>query len=241
LLLAVVGSGFVWRRGGAAVHLAVVLVVLVALVFVPSPRVANYQPWAMRRYLPIVLPGLALAAGTTLGLLFASGTRMRQAVAVALAAIVVALQIQPVLAVRDAGYYGQSLAGVERVAAHIPADALVVVDGGFADLQVQVPLWLVFGRETVIVNGSTALWRLVLLRLLASGRPVYWLQNQLAPLPEAKDLVFTAVPLGKDGDLAIRLPDSPADAPPGVVTRRWAPLNLYGVKGAAALGEGAGA
>jgi hypothetical protein len=241
LLLAVVGAGLVWSRGGPAVRLAAVRVVLVALVFVPSPRVASYQPWAMRRYLPIVLPGLALAAGTALGMLFASRARVGQLGAVALVAIVLGLQIRPVLAVRDAGYYGDSLTGVERVAAHIPSDALVVVDGGFADLQVQVPLWLVFGRETVMVNGSTALWREVLTRLVASGRPVYWIQNQLAPVPEADGLVFTAVALGKDGDLAIRLPDSPLDVPPGFVSRRWAPLSLYGVRGGGALGAVAGA
>jgi hypothetical protein len=236
LVLALAGGGLVWSRGGPAARLALVMVVVVAAFFVPSPRISSYQPWAMRRYLPVVLPGLALAAGAALGALLESERRWLGALAVGLMITIVGLEIRPVLPARRAGYFAGSLAGVRRLAERIPADAVVVVDGAFADLQIQVPLWLVFGRESVMALGGGSAWRDLLTTLVATGRPIYWIQNRMAPPPTARGLVFSVH--STDDDLTVLLPDSPVDHPPAAVIRKLVPLAVYGVtSGAAGLGE----
>jgi hypothetical protein len=227
LALAVPGTLVLWSRGGRAARLAVLLVLLVAAIFVPSPRVAGYQPWAMRRFLPVVLPGLALGVGASFDFLMTSSRRwLRVGAVVALVAVVV-LQVRPTLAVRDAGYFARGLSSVQKIADLLPPDAVVVVDGGFADLQIQVPLWLVFGRETVMATGGGPAWRELLRVLVDGGRPVYWIQNRYAGPPEASDFVFTTI--APDAGFTIDLPNSPADAPPAFVMRKVVPLAVYGV------------
>ncbi len=228
LLCAVVGMGFVWSRGGPAGRLAVALTILVAAVFLPSPRVAAYQPWAMRRYLPVVLPGLALAAGTALGACLESPRRWLQGIGVVLVITTLALQLPPTLVARRAGYFADTLAGMTQLAERIPPDALVVVDGGFADLQLQVPLWLTFGRESIAAAGGGPAWRALLTTLLATGRPVYWIQNRYGLPPTGPGMTF--VPVEGIRDLTITLPDSPRDTPPALVIRKLVPLGVYGVK-----------
>ncbi|MCC6764428.1 MAG: hypothetical protein IT293_07165 [Deltaproteobacteria bacterium] len=225
--LAVVGLGVGWRRGGRAGRLAVILVVLVALVFVPSPRVADYQPWSMRRYLPIVLPGAALFAGIVIGALWDSRRSAARVAAVVLATVTFAWQARPIVAKRQAPYFAGNLAAVGMIAERLPEDAVVVIDGGFAELQPQVALWLVYGRETVMATGGGPAWRALLAHLAKGARPAYWIQSRYAPAPRAPGLAFTSV--AADVDLAIYLPDSPADTPPTAVIRKLVPLGIYGV------------
>ncbi|MCC6847836.1 MAG: hypothetical protein IT294_04995 [Deltaproteobacteria bacterium] len=231
--LAVAGLGVSWWRGGRAGRFAVLLVLLVALVFVPSPRVADYQPWSMRRYLPIVLPGAALFAGATLAALRESPRRAWRTAAVALLGVTFAWQVRPILALRAAPYFAGSLASVGAIAERLPGNAVVVVDGGFADLQMQVALWLVYGRETILATGGGPAWRALLDHLVKGGRPAYWIQSRYAPAPHVSGLAFTSV--AADADLAIHLPDSPANTPPTTVIRKLVPLAIYGVT--AGLGD----
>ncbi len=227
LVLALGGIVIVWSRGGPAARFAVVLVVLVAAIFVPSPRVAGYQPWAMRRYLPVVLPGLALGVGASLGLMMDSSRRRLRVVAAVLLIGVLVLQVRPTMALRGVSYFTNSLASLRTLADRLPTDALVVLDGGFADLQIQVPLWLVFGRETVVVSSGGPAWRALLPTLVDTGRPVYWIQNRYGAPPVASGFTFTTV--ASDDAFTIDLPDSPADAPPTFVMRKVVPLAVYGV------------
>lgn len=227
LLCAVVGLGFVWSRGGPAGRFAVALTIIVAAVFLPSPRVSAYQPWAMRRYLPVVLPGLALATGAVLGACFQSPRRWLQGAGVALALTTVALQLPPTLVSRRAGYFVGTLEGVTHLAQQIPENALVVVDGSFADLQLQVPLWLMFGRESIAADGGGPAWRALLTALVATGRPVYWVQNRFAPAPTGPGMAFA--PVQGTRDITVVLPDSPIDVPPAAVMRRLVPIGVYGV------------
>jgi hypothetical protein len=152
---------------------------------------------------------------------------MMRVVAVAMVVATVAWQVPPIFVARRAGYFAGTLAAASRLAERLPQDALVVVDGGFADAQIQVPLWLGFGRETIMVSGGGFAWRDLLTTLVATGRPVYWIQNAYAVPPSAKELTFARIePIV---DLAVVLPDSPIDAPPATATRRVLPLAVYGV------------
>ncbi len=232
LVLGVVGTACLWARGGPVVRLAVVLLVLVAAVFIPSPRVATFQPWAMRRFLPVVLPALALGAGAAIGAFMSSRHRFVQAMGAAVLLVVLALQLRPTLASRDAAYYSDNFASVRRIAEAIPADGVVVVDSIFADLQLQVPLWLLHGRETVMARADGAVWRALMPALVATGRAVYWIQNGLARPPQAPGLTFTRLPAPEN--LTVHLPNSPPDTPPDLEIRKVFPLGVYGV----AAGDG---
>jgi hypothetical protein len=227
LALGLAGGVVVWRRGGPAARLGAILVVLVAAIFVPSPRVASYQPWAMRRFLPVVLPGLALGAGAVVGALWMTERRAWRVVAVALALVTFGLQVRPTLAMRSRGYYDASFESVRSLAERIPPSGVVVLDGGFADLQIQVPLWLVFGRESLVATGGGPAWRTLLEKLVQGERAPYWIQSRYAPPPQAKNLAFTRI--GEPIELVVPLPDSPADVPPTAVMRKLVPLQIYGV------------
>lgn len=227
LALALAGGAVVWTRGGTTGRLAVILVALVSVVFVLNPRVGDYQPWAMRRFLPIVLPGLALFAGAAIATIWRAPRRGLAVVAALLCVATVALQVRSVLAIRHATYFADSLSAVRKVAEAVPADTVLVIDGGFAELQMQVPIWLVFGRETILVTGGGPAWRALLGRLLQGGRSVYWLQHRFGPPPQASELAFR--PVGGPSDVTIDLPPSPADTPPSAVIRKVVPLQLYDV------------
>lgn len=225
LAVASVGGIVLWRRGPAA-RLAVILSVLVAVVFLLNPRVAPYQPWAIRRFLPVVIPALTIAAAAALARLAESRSALRGAVVVAALGIA-ALEVRPILAVRSRPYFAGSFASVEQLAARFPPDAIVAMDSGFADLQFQVPLWLVHGRETLMLRGGGSRWREVMRSLLASGRPIYWVANSYGPAPSAPDLTFAAA--APDLELRVSLPDAPTDGPPTLTVNRIVPLRIYEV------------
>ena len=231
--VAVAGGTIVWRRGGTAGRLAVILVLLVAVIFVPNPRIAPYQPWAMRRFLPLLLPGLAVGIGAGIAACARGTGAASRALALVLVLVITTLQVPPILAARGHGYYVNSLQAMRRVAELMPPNALVVVDSDFADLQIQVPLWLVYGRETVVVNGDGPLWRDLLTNLVATDRPVYWIQNRLRLPPKGTGLEFS--PITGVSEFVLSFPDGPADVPPSVVIRKRVPLGVYGVASGAGV------
>ncbi len=222
--LAVVGAPLVWRRGGFGVHVAGWAWAIATLVFVLNPRVAPYQPWAIRRFLPLVIPGVAVAAGAALAWTAERPRRSARLVAMALTGLVVGLECRAVLDVRGKPYYEGNLAAVESLAARIPPDALVAIDSTLADLQLQVPLWLVAGRETLMLRGGGQRWQDVMHGLLGSGRPVMWIGNGHEAPRRTGDVALR--PLEPDPDLTIIVPDAPADTPPARKVTRLVPLRL---------------
>src|SRR5207245_11034655 len=49
------------RRGDGAAATVFLVVVPVTVLYLARPSISPDQPWAMRRYLPVVIPGLAIA------------------------------------------------------------------------------------------------------------------------------------------------------------------------------------
>ncbi len=54
------------RRGNAAAAAVFLVVVPVAVMYIARPSITPDQPWAMRRYLPVVIPGIAIALAVAL-------------------------------------------------------------------------------------------------------------------------------------------------------------------------------
>jgi hypothetical protein len=226
LALAAAGAPLVWRRDGFAVRVAAWAAAIAAVVFLLNPRVAAYQPWAIRRFLPLVIPAAAVAGGAALAWIAERRSRL---VALALLGLVVGLEVRPVLGVRGLGYYDGDLATVERLAARIPANAIVGIDSSIADIQLQVPLWLVTGRESLMLNEGGQRWQSVMRGLLGSGRPVMWISSGREPPRNVGDVEIQV--LEPDLDVTVRLPDAPADTPPTSRVNRLVPLRLYAVTG----------
>jgi hypothetical protein len=234
LALAVVGAPIAWYRGGDAVRVAGYAWMIATVLFVLNPRVSAYQPWAIRRFLPLVIPGIALAGASAVAWIGAGPRRARRLLAAGAVAVIGILTVRPVLRARAIPYYEGSFAQMGALAARFPADAIVAIDSGFADLQLQVPLWLGAGRETILLRQGGRRWQSVMQALAASGRPVFWIGDRNRPLQRTGDVGLR--PLAPDLDFDVVVPDAPGDTTPsGKITRRL-PLRIYGV----AVGEGNG-
>jgi hypothetical protein len=238
LALAAAGGVAAWRRGGPAARFAVLYWLLVAAIFIANPRVTVYQPWAIRRFLPVVIPGLMIAAAAALALIAAGRGRARTLTALTAALAVALLEVRPILAVGRQPFFAGSFEATRALADRVPSDAIVVIDGAFAGVQIQVPLWLVHGRETVMVGGHGTNWRRVMTALVASGRPVYWIANRYSQAPTVPGLVFRVV--APDHEIRVPLPVAPADEPPARTVIRLVPLRIYRVAAGAGLAPAAG-
>ncbi len=226
--IAVAGATVTWRAGrDPVVRLALLLSALVALIFVINPRVAPYHPWAIRRFLPIVIPGMTIAAAAAVGVLASGSLRFRRAAAGMIVVGLVLLEVRPVQAVRDRWYFFGGFQTVETLAEMLPLDALVIVDSSLADSQVQVPLWLTHGRETVMMAAETPNWHAALFALVASGRPAYWIDARFAPAPNVPGLSFE---LAKPNpEIRLLLPNSGLGGPPALTIGRRYLLEVYRV------------
>ncbi len=124
------------RRGDTTLVPFFLALGLTGLVYLVNPSITPDQLWAMRRYVPIVLPGLALASAVLIvpALVWVAG-RTRAGAVVAGVAVLAALFVpvyqvsQPLLGVREG--VGQ-LNEVEAVCTALPDDAAVLVLGSLA-------------------------------------------------------------------------------------------------------------
>ncbi len=181
LALTLLGSVVAWRRGGEVVQVAAYAWLLATVVFVLNPRIAPFQPWAIRRCVPPVIPGVCLTAGAAISWIAARPWRRARLVAAAATLLVVGLETRSVLVVRDRPYYADSLALVTMIADRLPADALVGMDSELAEIQLQVPLWLLTGRETIMRRQGGQRWRDVMQALPGSGRPLPGISGRDTP------------------------------------------------------------
>lgn len=204
-LLALAGLLVVLRRPGEGRAGEARLAFLVAsattgALLLHHKQIAPIYPWALRRYVPELLPALALFAAVALAALRGSGPwrRPRALAAAALLAAVVGAGLwrgRTIVALRD---NEGALAQVGAVAAAIPAGAVTVcVDGWLA-----TPLERVFDRPVLALSDPTPEKGVRAARAIggwvAAGRTVY-----LATLGDAFfTREFGLVPAGRfDFDL----------------------------------------
>jgi hypothetical protein len=116
------------RRGDLRLLAPLTMFLSAALLYVTVPSIVPDQVWAMRRYLPVVIPGLLLAAAVVLGLL-ARRSRAGMTAAVLLAGIMIlipAMLSSRLITVRD---LVPQLPEVLNLCDNLPADAAVLVTG----------------------------------------------------------------------------------------------------------------
>jgi hypothetical protein len=100
-----------------------------ALLYLTVPNVTPDQVNAMRRYVPVVIPGLLLAAAAVLGLV---ARRRRVGIAVALGAAMVIFPASVSAKVFTVREGVPQLLEMRNLCAHLPADAALVVTGPLA-------------------------------------------------------------------------------------------------------------
>jgi hypothetical protein len=228
LALACAGAVVAWRRGDPVIRLAIVLCGVAAVVFVINPRVAPYHPWAIRRFLPIVIPGIIVMGAAAIAVLAAGSGRVYRAAAVLTLLAVALLEVQPVHAVRARRYFAGGFRSAETIAEMLPLDAVAVVESSLADAQIQVPLWLMYDRETLMMASGSANWRAALYALARTGRPIYWIDVRRALPPRVPGLAFAhAVP---SPEVALLLPNAAPDGPPTLTIGRRYLLEVYRVE-----------
>jgi hypothetical protein len=154
-----------------------------ALCYLIDPMVLPLQPWAMRRFVPIVFPLLFLLAlaGWQAGLRRVCGRRRGLAAAAfAFLALVFAGGFLRSTVPLAGGSSGHGKGGrLDALARAIPPDALIVVPDASADLHFQLALEYALGRDVLVLPldetteagaGETTLF---LARQLAGGRSVW--------------------------------------------------------------------
>jgi hypothetical protein len=237
-VLVVTGVGAVivlarWRNLPAALQLACCIGGLAAAHFLYDPHTLPYPLWAARRFVPVALPVFLILAAVPLAAL----SRRRLGLPVALAVLGAATYLNlgmlgPVLGPRYAGATRQ----VREFAALLPADALVLYDTTVQETGIDVPAWLVFGREGVMLpaapRGSAALR--ILVRRFGLRRPIFFVGHAWQPPPDLDGLDVT--PHGTFD--IVTLPVGPAPDGEGKIALRKLPLAIYRIT-AAPAGSGA--
>jgi hypothetical protein len=172
VLAAVVGVPCWLRRArNSAERFALVFGLVATAQLFYYPPVSPQPLWAIRRFLRIALPLLAIAAGLALSSLAARGRWLLSVVGLALI-----LGLGPRLAFKyRQPAYQNTMAHVRSIGALVPRGAVIVGDPAFfADSQLHIALWILRDAPAFFVNRPmTGLLRD--LRIAMGDRPMFWI------------------------------------------------------------------
>ncbi len=143
-----------------------------------DPHAQPVPLWLARRFVPVVLPGIAFLAACTLSGLYRVGWRMTSAVASLVCFALPALRIIP-LAMYT--LYPQATLHVQTIASLLPPDAVVLAEKTTFQLtQLQAALWAIRGTPPYLIEPDRRPEVSELMRNL-SPRPIYWLSVSMEP------------------------------------------------------------
>jgi hypothetical protein len=149
LVGAVVGLGLMaWlaRRGERGATAVFLMTLPVAVAYFGRPSIAPDQPWAMRRFLPVVIPAIAIALALVLASLFRMCMRLRKpaaragvmvaTIALAAAFIIPSVAAAPIFV--DARMQDGALDAVHSICDAVSDDGAILVHG-YAYLNLELP------------------------------------------------------------------------------------------------------
>lgn len=194
-------AGLVWllwsgRAGRANQGLAFLLILtgVVSLHYLYDPLEPGDHIWSMRRFVPVVLPGmLAVAAMGACRLLEWVYFEFRVVAATALAALLAGLVGGPSTSVLGEPLWAGGLDQSAAVARAFPDDAAVLVSPELAGTHIQTSLGYLHDLDAVLVQQDEpgADLRAVMLDWLEGGRPVFIVVGQRGFSVQAPDLVLS--------------------------------------------------
>jgi hypothetical protein len=156
--------------------------------------------WAGRRLLPIALPVVCWAAAT----IVVEIGRRRRGVGLAAGALLLVLAARPARALVGTAYWDGAGVQVASLAERFPRGAVLLLDASLRETLLDVGLWLVHGRLSIVLPAPSGQLDAVP-GLILAARPaaVYLLTHGMSPMPNRAGLRFVPV---EGGSLKLRLP-----------------------------------
>lgn len=177
------GARWLLKRGDLRLVAPLAMFLPAALLYVTIPSIVPDQVWAMRRYLPVVIPGLLLATSLVLSLI-ARRSRAGFATALLLAGIMVlfpAYASARVAGVRDGV---PQLMEVDNLCRNLPADAALLLTGTLANTYQQTARSYCDGIPVAgVAQPTRALLGQVQAAALAQRRKLYVAVTNRAAIP----------------------------------------------------------
>jgi len=175
----------VGRRAEVVPFVAVFLAL--SLAYFWNPRVSIDHPWGMRRFVPVILPGLAIGVAAALWWLWSARGRWRLAARVAAILVLAVVLVEELRMTRPYWSFREKAGAIDQlasVARHIPAGALLLQTAG-AEVWIATPLAFVWGYDMLPVRQRPGLipgegdpreiFEAQVRRWLQDGRSVYYL------------------------------------------------------------------
>jgi hypothetical protein len=230
------GALLLWRGRWGRVAPLLGLLALSLAFYLPNPLVSSDQPWAARRYVPLVLPGLCLLAGygaVTLGRLLRARWRLPRPTAGlaagALAIAVAAGEWSATVPIAAHGERAGAVAQVRELAALLPPDAIVLFPRSPSGLRLTLPLHYLGERASFVLpaEGPVEGVLQVVRRWRARGYPVYWVVPLGTRFPTPEGVRFQPA-----GQFTFDVPqlERPLDRLPRAAERLRFDLQLYRVE-----------
>ena len=182
-VLVLCAAAFVWLlrsglagRANQGLSFMLILVGVVGLHYLYDPLEDGDHIWSMRRFVPVVLPGLLVILATAVNRLIEwIYAEYRTAATIAAGLILVGLLGRPSLAVAGAPLWGGALDRSAELARLFPENAAVLVSPELAGTHIQTALAYVHDVDTVLVQEQQPgeILRDVVLDWIARGREVF--------------------------------------------------------------------
>jgi len=187
LAAAALGAIVLWRERGSHPGnvFFLLLVVLTGSLLLYDPHVQPFMLWGLRRFVPLVIPALVVAAASACSLVVERSRVLGAVIGIPLALSIVA----PALGLWRQELYRGAHGQLASLHARLPANAVLLIDRPLASYMLGTGLWLEHDRECIPVDTTRDEGRNAIVSLafqLASSRPVYLLQPADAPPPSLK-------------------------------------------------------
>ncbi len=203
-------------RGDGAGLLALLIGAVAAGHFLYDAHVLLLPLWGGRRLVPAVLPLLFAAAAVAIAWPRTWPRQLGRRLGAVLAVAVVLSNAMRSRILWHKPFLRGSEAAVTALVRVIPEpDALVVLDPALFGALLDVPLWLLHGREAVQLPGTAGTIDVVpvlAVDMARIARPMYLVQHLLLPPPNRTGVVFTEVATGVYPILALDTSDPPRNA-----------------------------
>jgi hypothetical protein len=184
---AALGAIVLWRERGkrSGNVFFLVLAVLVGSLLLYDPHVQPFMLWGLRRFVPLVIPALIVAAASACHLVLARSHTLGIAIGTLLTLSVVA----PARGLWRQELYRGAHDQLAHLHTRLPADAMLLIDRPLASYMLGTGLWLVHDRECIPVDTTSDKGRNAVVSLafqLGRSRPVFLLQPAEEPPPSLK-------------------------------------------------------
>jgi MFS family permease len=189
-VLAAAAFGLVlWGRNLKTVGFPLVVFLVAGVPLLYDAHVTEVQLWAVRRFVPVVIPFVCLLAATTI----AWSTRLRGGALLggSLAALLLVGNARPLWRVRSLPFHPAQAEALAALARQVPENAVVFFAPELAAYLIHVPLWLVHDREPLVLPLFG--WETVLARTapgLSRRHPVLYVGNAFGGPPRVDGLAF---------------------------------------------------